>query len=127
MKDLRLTLAALLISGLVMFGGYATAGALTDYAENKTVDALLRGQALGAPATSYIGLGTDTCSDVGNGTEPSGNGYARVAVTNSLANWAGTQSSGSTVASSGTGGTTSNNAVITSEKVKKTGPCATEF
>jgi hypothetical protein len=36
-----------------------------------------------------------------------------VAVTSSLANWAGTQSAGSTIASSGTGGTTSNNGAIT--------------
>lgn len=42
-----------------------------------------------------------------------GGSYARVAVTSSLANWAGTQSAGSTTASSGTGGTISNNAVIT--------------
>ena len=34
-------------------------------------------------------------------------------MTSSLANWAGTQSSGSTTASSGTGGATSNNAAIT--------------
>lgn len=90
----------------------ASAGALTNTAENKVVDALLRGQALGAPATFYIGVTTDTCTDVGNGTEPTGGAYARVAVTSSLANWAGTQSAGSTTASSGTGGTTSNNATI---------------
>jgi len=91
----------------------AHAGALSDYAENKTVDALLRGQALGAPATFYVGLTTDTCTDAGSGTEPSGNGYARVAVTSTLANWAGTQGAGTTVASTGTGGTTSNNTAIT--------------
>lgn len=91
----------------------AKAGALADYAENKAVDALLRGQALGAPATFHLGLATDTCTDSGAGTEPSGNSYARVAVTSSLANWAGTQSAGSTTASSGTGGTTSNNGAIT--------------
>lgn len=90
----------------------AHADALTNYAENKAVDALLRGQSLGAPATMYIGLTTDACSDVGNGTEPSGGAYARVAVTSSLANWAGTQSASSTTASSGTNGTTSNNAAI---------------
>ena len=61
----------------------------------------------------YIGLATDTCTDSAAGTEPSGNAYARVAVTSSLANWAGTQSAGSTAASSGTGGTTSNNGAIT--------------
>lgn len=42
-----------------------------------------------------------------------GGSYARVAVTSSLANWAGTQSAGSTTASTGTSGTISNNAAIT--------------
>lgn len=112
MKSIRLNLIALLTAAACLFGGYAHAAALTDYAENKAVDALLRGQSLGAPATMYIGLATDTCTDSGAGTEPSGNAYARVAVTSSLANWAGTQSAGSTTASSGTGGTTSNNASI---------------
>jgi hypothetical protein len=45
--------------------------------------------------------------------EVSGGSYARVAVTSSLSNWAGTQGSGTTVASSGTSGTTSNNNTIT--------------
>jgi hypothetical protein len=102
-------LAALIIAALSFA---AHADALTNYAENKAVDAILRGQAIGAPATMYIGLATDTCTDAGAGTEPVGNAYARVAVTSSLANWAGTQSAGSTAASSGTGGTTSNNAAI---------------
>lgn len=48
-----------------------------------------------------------------NITEASGGSYARVSVTRSLANFAGTQSAGSTVASSGTGGLTSNNNAIT--------------
>jgi hypothetical protein len=43
----------------------------------------------------------------------SGTGYARVGVASSLANFAGTQSAGSTTASTGTSGTTSNNGVIT--------------
>ena len=90
----------------------AQAGALTDYAENKVVDALMRGQALGAPASLYIGLDTVACTETGGGTEVSGGSYARVAVTSSLTNWAGTQAAASTVASSGTSGTTSNNAVI---------------
>lgn len=110
MKTIRHIIAAIIFAIAAVA---ANAGALTDYAENKTVDALLRGQSLSAPATMYIGLATDTCSDSGAGTEPSGNAYARVAVTSSLANWAGTQSAGSTVASSGTGGTTSNNSAIT--------------
>src|SRR5690348_7985168 len=88
-------------------------GALTDYAENKLIDAIFRGQSLGAPATLYIALFTANPTDAGGGTEVSGGSYARVAVTGSLANWAGTQAAGSTTASSGTGGTTSNNAAIT--------------
>lgn len=44
--------------------------------------------------------------------EMTGGGYARASVASSLANWAGTQSSGSTVASSGSSATTSNNGSI---------------
>lgn len=45
--------------------------------------------------------------------EPSGGSYARVALTASLANMSGTQGGGTTVASSGSGGTISNNVAIT--------------
>ncbi len=117
MNNFRRHLAALAIATAALGGGFLSgsvhAGVLLDYAENKLVDALLRGQTIGTPATWYVGLTTDACTDTGNGTEPAGNAYARVAVTASLANWAGTQSAGSTVASSGTGGTTSNNNAIT--------------
>lgn len=106
-----LTAACLALVGLLSLPAHA--GALTDFAENKIVDALLRGQSLGAPATFYIGLDTVACSETGGGTEVTGGNYARVAVASSLANWAGTQSAGSTTASSGTSGTTSNNAAIT--------------
>jgi len=91
----------------------ANATAFTDHMENKIIDAVFRGQSLGAPTTWYVGLDTVACTETGGGTEVSGGGYARVAVSASLAAWAGTQSSGSTTASSGTGGTTSNNAAIT--------------
>jgi hypothetical protein len=46
-------------------------------------------------------------------TEVSGGSYARVAITCSLANFAGTQAAASTTASSGSGGQTSNNGAIT--------------
>ncbi len=87
--------------------------AMSDYLENKLVDHIFRAQSFSAPATLYVALVTAAPSDSGGGTEVSGGSYARVAVTSSLANWAGTQSAGSTVASSGTGGQTSNNAAIT--------------
>lgn len=89
------------------------ADALSDYLENKLMDFLLRGQTFTPPATVYVGLLTAAPSDSGGGTEVSGGAYARVAVTSSEANWAGTQSAGSTTASSGTSGTTSNNGAIT--------------
>lgn len=96
--------------------------AMSDFLENKIVDFLFRGQALGitgasaaagtGPTNLYVGLLTAAPSDAGGGTEVSGNGYARVTVGSSMANWAGTQSAGSTIASSGTGGVTSNNGAI---------------
>lgn len=91
----------------------AHAGALSDYAENKIVDALLRGQALGAPVTGYAALYTACPTDSTAGTEVTGGSYARVAITSGLAAWAGTQGAGTTVASTGTSGTTSNNGTIT--------------
>lgn len=97
--------------------------AMSDFLENKLIDWYFRAQALGVtgasaaagsgPTTLYIGLFTATPSDTGGGTEVSGGSYARVAVTSSLANWAGTQGAGTTVVSSGTSGTTSNNNAIT--------------
>ena len=85
LKNLRLNIAALAIASFALLGGFVSAsvqaGSLLDFAENKLVDALLRGQSIGTPATWYVGLTTDTCTDTGNGTEPAGNNYARVAVT----------------------------------------------
>lgn len=98
-------------------------GAMTDTLENKMVNWFFRGQALGlngasagagsGPTNLYIGLMTTTPADGSAGVEVSGGNYARVAVASTLANWAGTQGAGTTVASSGTGGTTSNNNAIT--------------
>ncbi len=98
--------------------------AMTDFLENKLIDFLVRAQALGitgataaagtGPATVYVALMTTVDNDAGSAkVEVSGGSYARVAVTSSLANWAGTQSAGSTTASSGSSGTTSNNNAIT--------------
>lgn len=150
--------------------------ALCDYAENKLIDWLKRGQTVTPPATWYYGLivatrgysnsirstaissgdtvipatpngriykcttaGTTgsgeptwpttaggtvsdgtavwteqtTAMEAGTFSEVTGGSYARVGVASSLANFAGTQSAGSTTASSGTGGTTSNNGTIT--------------
>lgn len=93
--------------------GNAHAASLTDTYENSIIDWLMRGQTLTPPATGYIALFTTCPTDSTAGTEVTGGSYARVAITASLSNWAGTQSAGSTTTSSGTSGTTSNNNVIT--------------
>ena len=111
MKSIRLFLAGPLLAASTL--ACATTTGLSDSAENSFIDFYFRGQSWTAPATQYLGLTTETCSDSSNGTEPSSGSYARVSVTSSLANWAGTQSSGSTTASTGTGGTTSNNGAVT--------------
>ncbi len=86
---------------------------MSNYLENKLVDAIFRAQSYTMPATIYVALYTVTPSDTGGGTEVSGGSYARVAITSSLANWAGTQAAASTIASSGTSGTTSINGAAT--------------
>lgn len=102
----------ILLLAFVLLVQPAFAGALTNHAENKLIDHIFRGQASTLPATWYVGLDTVACNQAGGGTEVTGGSYARVAVSASLANFAGTQSAGSTSASSGTGGATSNNAEI---------------
>jgi hypothetical protein len=87
--------------------------AMSDYLENKLIDQIFRGQAFAFPSTLYVGLYTATPADAAGGTEVSGNNYARASVAASLANFAGTQGAGSTSASSGATGTTSNNNSIT--------------
>ena len=102
--------------------------AKTDYFENQLTDAIWRGQSMtiGAnklcwcaaattvvPPTFYVGLFNVAPTDSTAGTEQTGGSYARQPIVASLANMAGTQAAASTVASSGTGGTTSNNAAIT--------------
>lgn len=86
--------------------------AFSDLAENALIDHIFRGQVSVVPATFYVALFTAAPGETGGGTETTYGSYARVGVAGSLANWAGTQSAGSTTASSGTGGLTSNNAAI---------------
>jgi hypothetical protein len=105
--------AMMLTVVLLLASQLSGAVALSDYLENKIIDWAIRGQTFTPPASQYFALATTAGSDVACGTEVTGGSYARVAVTSSLANWAGTQSAGSTTASTGTSGTTSNNATIT--------------
>ena len=87
--------------------------AISNYLKNKIVDLTLRGQAFAAPTTVYVSLHSTATTDAGGGTEVTGGSYARAPIAASLANFAGTQSAGSTTASTGTTGQTSNNVAVT--------------
>jgi hypothetical protein len=113
MKKLFANLLVAFVAATAIFAPQAQAQALGDYGENQGIDVIFRGQTTSLGANVYVGLSTAACSDSSVGTEVTGGSYARVAVARSLAAWAGTQSAGSTTASTGTGGQTSNNAVIT--------------
>lgn len=83
-------------------------GSFAEYLEKKILDEVFGGTAFSAPGTLYIGLSTTTITNAGgNITEPSGNGYARKAVTNDTNNW--------------------NTAITESNKGKKTNKVAFEF
>jgi hypothetical protein len=59
----------------------------SDYLENAILDAILGGGSWTKPGTVYVALFSATPSDAGGGTELSGSGYARKAVTNDATNW----------------------------------------
>lgn len=84
----------------------------SDYLENLLIDHMFRARTFAKPTALYIALFTAAPSDAGGGTEVSGGGYARVNLAPADANWAGTHGTTSGN-SSGTGGLTSNAAIIT--------------
>lgn len=63
-------------------------GSFADYLENELLDHAFGAATWTPPATLYVGLSTTTVTDAGgNITEPSGNNYSRVAVTNNATNF----------------------------------------
>ena len=112
-RALLSSLAVMVVTLLAFAPPPAVGGAMSNYLVNKDIDYILRAQTFTAPTTVYIALATTTGSAAACGTEVSGGSYARVAVTSGLTAWAGTQGSGTTTASSGTSGQTSNNSSIT--------------
>ena len=86
--------------------------AASKYLKNKLIDFLWRGQTFVPPATQYVALLKTPMIAGEGGTEVTGGGYARVAITASLTTWSGTQGPGTVVASTGTDGDLSNNVVI---------------
>ena len=73
----------------------------SDYVENQILNCYLNQTNITAPTNIYVGLHTADPTDAGSGAEVSGNGYARVEITDKF----GT--------ASGTGGSISSNADIT--------------
>ena len=93
---------------------------LTDVAENLLIDFLFRRQPLGlggssslGPSSLFVGLLASVPGDAGAAAEVVGGGYARAQIACSLEAWSGTQGPGSTTASAGASGMTSNNAPVT--------------
>lgn len=87
-------------------------GGLTNYAANKLIDEIWRGQNWAWPATVYLAWFTGAPSNAGGGIEVSAPSYARAALVPSLTSLSGTQGDGTTGASSGTSGKSSNNAAL---------------
>ncbi len=112
MKESIKTIGLFIILALVSVAGFA--GALTDYAENLSVDNMFRGVSYSAttPANYHVALATSACSDSASGTEVTGGSYARVAIARATGTWNGTHGN-TTGASSGTNGTISNASPIT--------------
>lgn len=80
------------------------AGSFSNYLEDELLDHVFGGADYTRPATLYIALCTADPTDAGTGssiTEPSGNNYARVAVTNNATNFpassSGAKSNGTAV------------------------------
>jgi len=76
----------------------------SDVLEKKILDVVLGAVAYTSPVTVWCALYTAAPTDAGAGTEVSGNGYARVSITNNVTNWP---------AATGTTATKSNGTVIT--------------
>lgn len=77
-------------------------GFFTDYANNKVLDLFYGAAPFAPPATLYVGLSQSPANKAGSLWEPSGGGYARVPLPNSLSTFP-----------AASGGTKSNSAVIT--------------
>lgn len=62
-------------------------GSFSNYLENKLLDHTFGGSDFVRPATLYVAAFSSAPGAAGGGTELSGNGYVRKAVTNNATNW----------------------------------------
>jgi hypothetical protein len=84
----------------------------TNYTENQLIDHLYRAATFTKPTAMWHALYTAAPGEAGGGTEVTGGSYARVNLAPSDTNWTATQG-GTSGASSGTTGQTSNAVAIT--------------
>jgi glutaredoxin-related protein len=82
---------------------------LSNFIKNKVIDGIFRGEPFPSIPVLYFALIKDASQ---GGNEVSDGSYARGQLSTSLESFAGTQAGGSTTASSGTSGMTSNNTLI---------------
>jgi hypothetical protein len=109
----RLITAALIVVSSACTPAYAAD--MTNYLENKLIDAMFRGVAFTMPTVLAVALHTGACSDSSAGTEvsTSGTAYNRVTLNPSTTNWSATDSSSSTAnPSAGNTGTTYNRSAV---------------
>lgn len=98
-------------AGLIVCLISSTPGA-SDYLVNNFIDIWFRAQAFTFPTNGFFALFTTAPSDAGGGVEVNVGDYSRPSIPFSLLGFSGTQSAGSVVASTGTGGVISNNLAI---------------
>ncbi len=92
------------------------AGSKSDYLELKVLDHVLGGGDYTRPVTVYLALFTVAPTDAGGGTECTGGGYARLAITNNATNFpaasAGSKASGAVFAFTTFSGSVSSGSVF---------------
>jgi hypothetical protein len=71
------------------------AGSFSDYLEDKVMKHVFTNTSYTSPSSLYVGLFTTAPTDAGGGTEVSGNGYLRTAVTFSVSGTSPTAASNS--------------------------------
>lgn len=62
-------------------------GFFTNFTNNKILDMVFGAAMYTPPTTLYVGLSTSAANKSGSAVEPSGGGYARVPLTNNIANF----------------------------------------
>lgn len=82
---------------------------ITNFWRNLLLDFALRDQAYTPPASVFITLVTTTPTAAAAGTPMAWTGYARQEIPSDLTDWSNTNAAGTTVISTGTSGTISNN------------------